>query len=485
MKRWSLRARMLALSTAAALVALAIAGWSIAGILTHFVTEGLDQRLDAQIAIMASAVRDDGTVDRRRIEQRTSAMSLGPDWHWRIAGPAGTVGSADFPVLDPAPPRPPEGHGPPPGALPLPAHPSPREGMDADGPVHARQAVITTGSGPVTLIAAAPSRVIARPIRAALVPLLMIIAVLAVVFALAALFQLRLALRPVAALRDQLGDIRRGARTRVAEDQPAELKPLAVELNALASESAAALATARASAANLAHALKTPVATLALTVGDNPQASAQIERIEDVIRHHLARARTVAVAQRVRTPLAPVVADITAVIGSLYPTVTITIDVAADLAVSLDAHDLSEILGNVLDNAARHAARRSRSPRGQRGGARHWLSRMMARASRPNCASWPCSRASGSMKRREATGSVWRSCATFLRSTAGRWTCERESVAACSCISPCDRRREANSFLPSGPVLVRVIRRRDATLRPHIGTTYGRSVTGLVVCGAL
>lgn len=348
---------MLALSAIATLVALAIAGWSIAGILTHFVTEGLDQRLDAQIAVMASAVRDDGTVDRTRIERRASAMALGPDWRWRIIGPKGTISSTDFPVLDPPPlPPPPVGrHGPMPEPMPAPSHPVPREGRDSGGHVHARQAVIATSGGSVTLIAAAPSQVIGRPIRAALVPLLTVIAVLAILFTLAALFQLRLALRPVMALRGQLGEIRRGTRTMVEEEQPAELKPLAVELNALASESAAALTAARASAANLAHALKTPVATLALMVEDNPQVSNQITRIEGVIRHHLARARTVAVAHRTRTPLAPVVADVTGVIGPLHSTLMITVDVPANLVVSLDTHDLSEILGNVLDNAARHA----------------------------------------------------------------------------------------------------------------------------------
>jgi signal transduction histidine kinase len=343
---------MVLLSAIATSLALVIAGWAVAGILSHFVTQGLDQRLDAQIALMASAVRDDGTVDRRRIEGRASAMSSGPDWRWRIVGPAGAISSADFPALDPAPPQPLGPHGPPPEAD---RHPLPREGRDGNGPVHARQATIVTNKGPVTLTAAAPSQVIARPIRAALVPLLTVIALLAGLFTLAALVQLRLALRPVAQLRDQLGDIRRGARERVDEDQPAELKPLALELNALARESAEALSAARLSAANLAHALKTPVATLALTVGDNKQASAQIERIEDVIRHHLARARTAAVAHRVRTSLAPVVADIVSVIESLYPAIRIAVDVPGDVAISLDTHDLSEIVGNILDNAARHA----------------------------------------------------------------------------------------------------------------------------------
>ncbi|MBN8839909.1 MAG: ATP-binding protein [Sphingomonadales bacterium] len=353
MTRWSLRARMLALSGMAILAALAIGTWLIAGILTHFVTEGLDQRLDAQLAMMATAVHADGSVDRAKIAQRASIMRLGPEWRWRIVGPDGAVESADFPTLDPRPPHPPQ----PDCALkdgPAPP-PAPREGEDREGHAHARQAVIATSRGPVTLIAAAPSQVIARPIRAALVPLLIVIAVLAILFALAALLQLRFGLRPILALRDQVGAIRHGTRTTVDEDQPAELKPLAVELNALASESAAALTAARASAANLAHALKTPVTTLALTVGDNPEAAAQIERIEGVIRHHLARARTVAVAHRVKTLLEPVVSDIVAVIGSRRHDVAVTIDVPAKIAVSLDAHDLSEILGNILDNASRHA----------------------------------------------------------------------------------------------------------------------------------
>lgn len=61
------------------------------------------------------------------------------------------------------------------------------------------------------------------------------------------------------------------------------------------------------------------------------------------------------VAHRARTALAPVAADITAVIRSLCPARPIAIDVPAQLAVSLDAHDLSEIVGNALDHAARHA----------------------------------------------------------------------------------------------------------------------------------
>lgn len=350
---------MLVMAAVATLAALCIAGWAMAGILERFVTQGLDQRLDAQLAVMASAVRDDGSIDRARLEQRLAVLGGGPEWHWRIAGPRGETASADFPALDrPAldrmPPHPPR----PPGDL-LEDHerhaPAPLEGEDRQGPVHARQATIVTSAGPVELSAAAPARVIASPIRGALVPLLTVILALAAIFAAAAFVQLRVGLRPVLALRDQVAGIRRGTRNTVDEDQPAELKPLAVELNALASDSAAALAAARATAANLAHALKTPVATLALTIGDDPVASAQVERIDSVIRHHLARARTAATSRRATTLIAPVIADLVAAIGALHRDVAISADVPDDLAAAVDVHDLTEIIGNLLDNAARHA----------------------------------------------------------------------------------------------------------------------------------
>ncbi|MFZ2994688.1 ATP-binding protein [Sphingobium sp.] len=348
MTRWSLRARMLAMAALATLVALAIAGWAMLGILERFVTQGLDQRLDAQLAVMASAVRDDGSVDRTRLEQRLAVLGGGPGWRWQIAGPQGATGSADFPTLTPAPPHPP-------GAPPDRQSPTPLEGTDGQGPIHARRVTIDTSAGSVTLSAAAPADVVARPIRSALIPLLTVILVLAIIFAIAALVQLRLGLRPVLALRDQVAGIRNGTRGAVDEDQPAELRPLAIELNALATDSAAALTSARASAANLAHALKTPVATLALTVGHDPSASAQVQRIDGVIRHHLARARTAAIGRRATTRAAPVIADLTATIGTLHRDVTIDADIAVDLMVAVDAHDLTEIIGNLLDNAARHA----------------------------------------------------------------------------------------------------------------------------------
>ncbi|MBN8848514.1 MAG: sensor histidine kinase [Sphingomonas sp.] len=345
---------MLALSAVATVVALVLAGWALTGVLERFVMQGLDRRLDAEVALLASAVDADGRIDRTRLEQRLGAFDNGPGWRWRIAAPGQTVGSADFPVLDDGPPAPP----PPPGGA---NRLHPLDGGSEDGVrVHARQLTIATRRGPVVLTAAAPRDVVRQPIREAIAPLLGALAVLAALLGLATLLQLRLGLRPLRLMRDQVAAIRSGARSRIDEDQPTELQPLAMELNALARDNAAALAAARQSAANLAHALKTPVATLALDVRDEPARAAQVARIDATIRHHLARARVEAVNRRTSTPLAPAVADLAVAVGRIHGTkgLSIETDVAGDIAVQVDPRDLDELIGNLLDNAARHAQRR-------------------------------------------------------------------------------------------------------------------------------
>lgn len=365
MRRLSLQGRMLALSAAATLLALLLAGWAISGVLERFVIEGLDRRLDSQVALLASAVQPDGRIDAQQLQARRGALEQGPGWQWRIVGPRGQLASADFPSL-----RPPHLPGPPPPPLPngaraAPPPPMPEAGSitaldgtdDGQHAVHARQLVIAKSGGSVTVTAAAPQAVIARPIRAAIMPLLAALGLLGLFLALAAVVQLRLGLRPLRRLQSELGEIRAGRRERIGEDQPAELQPLAQELNALAADNRAALATARLSSANLAHALKTPLTVLALDLRSEPHRAAQVARVEATIRHHLARARAQAVNKRSATPLGPVLADLVAVIERMQAgrALSVRVDAAGDLAAAIDSNDLTELLGNLLDNAARHA----------------------------------------------------------------------------------------------------------------------------------
>lgn len=350
---------MLAIAAVAAVVALAITGWAIAGVLERFVTAGIDRRLDSQVALLATAVGADGRIDRNALAQRRGALEAGRDWRWTIATRDGTVGAADLARRAAGPP----GALPPPPPLPLPGNDDrlgPVDGATADGTaLHARALTLATARGPVTITAAAPPDVIRRPIRDALVPLLAVLAALAGVLAAATAVQVRVGLRPLRRLRDQVSAIRSGQRGAVDEDQPAELMPLAIELNALTRDNAAALATARLSAANLAHALKTPVSALALELRNDAPRAAQVARIDRTIQHHLARARAQTIDTRAATRLRPAIDDLVRTIAALYrerPIATQQVFDVDDPLVAMDPRDVDELIGNLLDNAAKHAA---------------------------------------------------------------------------------------------------------------------------------
>jgi signal transduction histidine kinase len=348
----SIHGRMLALSAVATLVALAIAGAAILGVLERFVTQGLDQRLDAELSLLASAVDSRGRIDRERLHQVEPALAGERGWRWRIQAPAEVTSSAEFPVLEAGP------GGLPPAPPPPARRAHPLEGHDGDGrALHARTLTLSTSAGPVTLTAAAPWQTVARPIRGALLPLLATLAILGAALGAAALVQLRIGLQPLRRLSAQVAAIRDGRVQGIGEDQPDELRPLAAELNALVRDNAAALETARASAANLAHALKTPVATLALELRDDPARAAQVERLYATIRHHLARTRSTIADSRTATPVAPVVADLVVAIGRLHADRGLRFVHTLDpgLTAAIAPADLEELLGNLIDNAARHA----------------------------------------------------------------------------------------------------------------------------------
>ncbi len=367
----SIHGRMLLISALATLVALAVAGMAILGVLQGFVTRGLDQRLDAELSLLATAVRPDGAIDKPRLAQVRAALAGEPGWRWRIASPGGVVSSADFTEVEdaplpPPPPAPAAGRAPPPpvgGPLegPRAYAPQPGEGHDADGRrVHMRSVSLPSTAGPVTLTAAAPWAMVQKPVRGALLPLLAILAILGAVLGGAALVQLRLGLRPLRRLRADVAAVRDGRAQTVAEDQPEELRPLATELNALLQDNARTLATARASAANLAHALKTPVAALALELRDDPPRAALVDRLYGTIRHHLARARNAVTERRAATSLAETIADLLGTVAQLHADRALAFDDTAqtNVAVAIERSDLEELLGNLLDNAARHAATR-------------------------------------------------------------------------------------------------------------------------------
>ncbi len=362
----SLFGRLLGIAALTTIAALAFAAFAIGHVLERFVIHGLDQQLDAQIGVLAKAVRPDGTLDQARIIDLPAFDEVGSGWSWRVDSPDGRHW-ARGPVIDPP-------------AFPVPPArrgrreqdrksmaPGPRPG-DGRGPagelVHFRQLSVQTARGLVMVTAGGPRRVALAPLREAMVPLLGSLALLGAGLALATLVQLWIGLRPLRTLRAELAAVRAGSARHIPLDQPAEIKPLAAELNAMIDQNEAGLEHARRHVANLAHGLKTPLAALSVKLaqsGRDPDGSLgeMVAQIDGRVRHHLGRARAAAPggAQRARTLLAPAIADLTHALGRIHVerAIGVSIAIAPELAVAADPQDLDEMAGNLLDNAWRFA----------------------------------------------------------------------------------------------------------------------------------
>jgi signal transduction histidine kinase len=174
-------------------------------------------------------------------------------------------------------------------------------------------------------------------------------------------FQMRLALRPLRRLVRELDELREGTRERLESHAPRELAPLVDSLNELLAHDAERVASARAQAADLAHALKTPLSLVLAEAADlGGERGERIARHADAMRRHvdrrLARGALPAVAGR-RAPVAEVVKAIATTLSRLHPAREIEIDVPRELAFRGDKEDLEEIVGNLLENACKWARR--------------------------------------------------------------------------------------------------------------------------------
>lgn len=349
--------------------ALVVAAILIAFVLHRFVQGQIDQRLDAQILFLSSTLDADaggelhlaGSADGPPFDRHRQG------WYWQISGPKNVLRSSS---LDGANLTPPEI-----GDLPLPPPPPPpraEDGLSAQdrpapadgmGPyerrLHFRILTVSTPAGPVTIVASSPRDAVTGPLWEAMSTLALSLGVLGIALIGAMLMQVRLGLRPLERLRRAVAEVRSGLRDNVPEAQPSEVQPLADELNALLVQNAANLERARKHVSNLAHGLKTPLATLAISLR---KQTTNTEELHDLvvlmdrrIRHHLGRARSAALGGpvRARTAVASRVDDLALVLGKVnaHKQIAFVNRVPPGLAVACEQQDIDEMLGNLLENA--------------------------------------------------------------------------------------------------------------------------------------
>ncbi|MDR3422479.1 MAG: HAMP domain-containing sensor histidine kinase [Xanthobacteraceae bacterium] len=364
----SLSRRLLLAASVFIGAALIIAGVVLFFVLHRFVQGQIDQRLDTQIAFLSSMLRSqNGTLTLAGNADGPPFDGHPRGWYWEAIGPNNTLrsralGNRDLDIskiaIRPPPPPPPpppagEDRPPPPGS-----RPAPGDDIGPDQQWLLFRILRTTVSGmPLTIVATAPRAAVLGPLREAMTTLAISLFALAIALVLAMIFQVRLGLQPLERLRRSIAEVRAGRSDRIAEVQPREVQPLVSELNSLLEQNALNLDRARRHVANLAHGLKTPLATLAVALPKDERGTEMhglVELMERHIRHHLGRARAAALngPTRARTVLGPHITDLGAVLGKVHDKhVDFNVDIAGDLAVACEEQDFDEMAGNLLDNA--------------------------------------------------------------------------------------------------------------------------------------
>lgn len=189
--------------------------------------------------------------------------------------------------------------------------------------------------------------------------------------------QIRWGLAPLRRLHANLKAVEAGEAERLDTRLPGELSELAGAMNEVLERDRRLIERGRAAAGNLAHALKTPVSvlqTLADRLPEKPrrQVRDEVERIDEAVRHHLARASaaggaTLSGRVRLNDAIAPVVDGLARLAARRG--IALERDIGSEFGVRMDPQDLQELVGNLLDNALRWAeGRMTLSVRAEEGG---------------------------------------------------------------------------------------------------------------------
>jgi signal transduction histidine kinase len=355
----SLNRRLLVGAAVFITLALVAAALVIGFVLHRFVQGQVDQRLDTQIVFLSSMLTagDDGVIASAGTADGPPFDRPARGWYWEVVGPSNVLRSRslegagiDVPELR----RPPREE-----------RPAAADGVGpGNAALHFRIQQVTIGRTPATILVSAPRSAVSGPLREAMTTLAISLAVLGLALVLAIVLQIRLGLRPLERLRQAVAGVRTGRSERVPAEQPLEVLPLVSELNGLLEQNAANLERARRHVANLAHGLKTPLATLAIALSERGRdASGELHSLvvlmERRIRHHLGRARAAALSgpTRAHTSIASRIEDVGNALGKIYTDKRIALaqDVPRNLAVACEQQDFDEMAGNLLDNAFRWA----------------------------------------------------------------------------------------------------------------------------------
>ena len=193
----------------------------------------------------------------------------------------------------------------------------------------------------------------------------------------AVFLQVRIGLRPLYDLRNEIAAVRKGLSARIERAYPMEIQPLAEQVNRLLDHNQEVVERQRTHVGNLAHALKTPISVMLAEAGTAEGQLQELVRrqtrvMQGQVDHHLRRARAAARAAHglgERTDVSEVLDELAVMIEQVFRDKQVEIDWRApdDLVFLGERQDLQEILGNLIENAAKFGKRRVRVTAGDSG----------------------------------------------------------------------------------------------------------------------
>jgi signal transduction histidine kinase len=225
----------------------------------------------------------------------------------------------------------------------------------------AQQIVYPGRKTPVIFLAAEDRSSVNRDVSTFIVATSAMFFVLGAGLVAAIVIQVRVGLRPLFDLRNEVAAVRRGKAQRLAETYPSELMPLANELNALVEHNQQVVERQRTHVGNLAHALKTPISVMVTEASQRPGPLAEVvarqaDAMQKQVDHHLRRARAAArtQGQGERTSVAEVLDELSRTLGRIFrDKIAVDWDADEELFFLGERQDLMEIAGNAIENACK------------------------------------------------------------------------------------------------------------------------------------
>lgn len=394
----SLRWRLMAVTVVTLAVALAVAGWSLAGLFRDYASARFDEQLQLQLDHLTAAFE----LDERQAPRLKSALT-DPRWHkpysglyWQIEALAPSSGAAapgapgtalrSRSLWDQQLAVPDDGlagedihrhrtAGPAGQSLRVLERrvqfvDSPAQGQGEPGAAPAAQ------SPSWRLVVAEDDSVLADAVAGFTGLLALFLAILGLALVAAAWAQVHLGLKPLRALQSAVRAMRRGDGQRLSGNFPTEVEPLVQDFNRVLDSNRQVVERARTLAGNLAHAIKTPLAVIANLADDaamdrqtlSRQLHEQVDTALEQVDWHLRRARrSGSGVPGQRSAVSPAIEGLARVMRKLYahregkPELVLEV-VAIDprLDFAGEAQDLQEMVGNLLENACKWATSRVR-----------------------------------------------------------------------------------------------------------------------------